>query len=83
MADLVGDHVGLGEIAGRPEAVFQVLVKAQVNLDPVILGAIEGPHGCLGEAAGGLHRAGEEGELRAGLPLLEFYGRNRYYVAKS
>jgi len=38
MADFVGDHVGLGKIAGSLESAFQVLVKTQVDVDPVILG---------------------------------------------
>ena len=43
VADLVGEHVGLGEVAGRPEAVLQLVVEAQVDVDLPVLGAVEGP----------------------------------------
>ena len=44
VADLVGDHVGLGEVAGRAEAVAQLLVEAEVDVDLLVGRAVERPH---------------------------------------
>jgi len=39
MADLVGDHIGLGEVAGRTEAALQLLEEAEIEIDPLVAGA--------------------------------------------
>ncbi len=52
VADLVGDHVGLGEIAGRAEALFELVVEAEVDIELVVGGAVEGAHCRAGHAAG-------------------------------
>ncbi len=64
VAHLVRDHVGLGEIARRAEAVLQLAIEGQVDVDAMVIGTIERTHRRLREAARGLHRAGEEHELR-------------------
>ena len=51
MADLMGQHVGLGEFAGRPEPVFQFVVEAEVHVDFLVRRTIEGSGGRLSEAA--------------------------------
>ena len=63
MPDLVRDHVGLGEVAGRAEAVLQLAVEREVDVDGVVVRAIEGTHGRLRDAAGRLYGAAEEHEL--------------------
>jgi hypothetical protein len=42
MADLVGDDIGLGEVAGRAEAILELPEKGRVEIDPAVAGAIEG-----------------------------------------
>src|SRR5580700_6875564 len=57
MADLVGDHVGLRELTslavGAPaELVLQIVKEGSVEIDALIVRAVEGPHGLFCEAAG-------------------------------
>ena len=73
MPDLVRDHVGLREIARRLEALAQLAVEAEVDVDLLIGRAVERTHRRLREAARRLHRAGEQHQLgllvlRPGLP---------------
>ena len=51
VADLVGDHIGLREVAGSPEAPPQFLVEAKIDVDLLVGRAIERAHRALGEAA--------------------------------
>jgi hypothetical protein len=67
MSDLVSDDVGLGEVAGGAEALFEIAVKSQVDLDLLIERTIEGSHGRLGRPAVRLHGVGEEHER--GVPV--------------
>ena len=67
MSDLVRDDVGLGEVTGGAEALFEIAVESQVDVDLLIERAIEGTHGRLGKPAVGLHGVGEEHEL--GVPV--------------
>src|SRR5262249_38845199 len=64
MADLVGNHVGLGEIAGRMKAVLQLPVEVEVDIDLVIEGAIERSHRRPTDAARRLHFASEQHQRR-------------------
>ena len=50
MPDLVGQHVGLGEVARRPEALIEFLVEAEIDVDAVVAGAIEGSRRGFGKA---------------------------------
>ena len=52
MADLVRDHVRLGEVAGRAEAFAQFLIKAEVDVHFLVRRAVERAHGRVGEPAG-------------------------------
>src|SRR5215470_492253 len=63
MADLVGDDVGLGEVAGSAELVAQVTVERQIDVDLVVAGTVEGADRRLGEAARRLRGAAEQHEL--------------------
>ena len=64
MPDLVGDHVGTGEIARCPESPRQVFEERAVEIDPAVLRAVEGAHGRAGQAARGVHGSPEEHEPR-------------------
>ena len=64
MADLMRNHVGLGGVAWCVEAVFQLLVEGEVDIDLLILGAIERAHLRHADAAGRAHAAGKQHELR-------------------
>src|SRR5262245_3422776 len=64
MANLVGDDIGLGKIAGRAEARFHVLIKTQIDIDLLIERTIEGAHGRLRHAAGRLNIAREQNQIR-------------------
>src|SRR4029079_5153603 len=64
MLDFVRDHVGLREVSGRAEALLQVAVEAQVDVDAVVIRAVERPDGRLREAASRPYRIAEQNELR-------------------
>lgn len=64
LAHLVGDDVGLGEIARCLETMAQLIVEAQVDVDLLIRRAVEGPHGRLGHATGGTHRVSKQYQPR-------------------
>ena len=53
VAHLMGDDIGLGEVAGGAEVVAQFVVEGQVDIDLAIARAVEGTHGRLPQAAGG------------------------------
>ena len=60
VAHLVGDDVGLGEVAGGAEAAVQLVEEGEVEVDPLIGRAIKRPHRRRAEAAGRLHGVGEQ-----------------------
>jgi hypothetical protein len=64
VADLVRDHVGLREVAGRAEALRQVIEEGRVEVHPLIERTVERTHGGLAHAAGGFDRPAEQHELR-------------------
>ena len=51
MAHLVRHHVGPGEVAGGVQLLLHVLVEGEVEVDPVVGGAVEGANGRGGTAA--------------------------------
>ena len=63
VAQLVGQHVGLGEVAGRPEAVGQLPEEGEVDVGLRVDRAVEGPGGRGGGAAAGLHAVPEQDQL--------------------
>src|SRR5438309_8759 len=65
VAVLVGDDVALREgPALRAEALRQLLEEADVEIDLLVVGAVERTHRSLGEPAGALRRVGVEDGLR-------------------
>ncbi|MEZ4398722.1 MAG: hypothetical protein R3B06_01790 [Kofleriaceae bacterium] len=62
VAVLVGQHVGLGEVARGAEPVAQVAVEAHVDVGVGVGRAIERPDVGRGLAAPGVDRAGEHAE---------------------
>ena len=51
VADLVGDHVGLGELAGGLESLRELLVEGQVEVELLVGGAVKRPDRGTGRAA--------------------------------
>ena len=77
MADLMSDHIGPGELALGPELGLQLVPERQVEIDLLVLRAIERSHRRLAQAAarpGGLvvqHDRGRRGVVGDhGLPHL-------------
>ncbi len=64
MADLVGDHVGLRELARRMEALGELVEEREVDIDALVGRAIERPHRRLTLAAGGLRGIAEQHQTR-------------------
>ena len=64
MADFVRNHIGLSKIAGGFETVVELTKESEVDINFLVVAAIEGASGCLREAAGRLDLAAEEHELR-------------------
>ncbi len=48
VAHLMGDHIGLGEIAGCSELLPQPALESEVDVHLLIVGAIKRSHGGLG-----------------------------------
>ena len=71
VADLVGDHVGLGKLARRAELPLQLVIEREVDVDLLVHGAVEGPRRGARHAAGALHLAGEHDELGGHIAPLE------------
>ena len=63
MADLVGDNIGLRELAGRLEAARQLVEEAEVEIDPLVGRTIERPHRRLADAALGARGVAEQDQL--------------------
>jgi hypothetical protein len=64
MTDFVRDDVSLREISGRSEALAQLAVEAEIDVDPAVARAVKGSGRRLGEAACGFHRVAEEHQVR-------------------
>jgi len=63
VSELVRDHVGLGEVAGRPEPTAQLVVEREVDVDLLVERTVEWSHRGLADAAAGLGRVAEKHEL--------------------
>ncbi len=63
VADLVGDDVGLRELTRCAEFLLEHLVEAQVDVDLLVVRAVEGTHRRLTPAARGRPAPGKEDEL--------------------
>ena len=63
VAHLVGDDIGLGEVAGRAQVALQGVVERQVDVDLLVARAVERPHGGLAGAAGRGPTAAEQHQL--------------------
>src|SRR5436190_6667633 len=64
VADLVGDDVGLREVARRVKALLQLPVEVEIDVNLVVERAVEGPHCRLADATTGAYGAGEQHQLR-------------------
>ena len=69
MADFMGDHVGLGEIAGCREALLHLAEKRHVQIHALITRAVEGTDCRAGETTGGIDAVGEQHQLRIAILL--------------
>ena len=69
VADLVGDDVGLGEVARGAEARAQLVEEAEVDVDLLVARTVERAHRRLGEAAGRIDRAREQHQGRLAVVL--------------
>lgn len=65
----MGDHIGLGEVAGSGEALLHLTEKRHVQIHALITGAVEGANCRAGETAGGIDAAGEQHQLRIAILL--------------
>src|SRR3954447_7333895 len=63
VAELVRDHVGLGEVAGGLEASVELVEEAEVDVDPLIEWAVERPGLRAGRATAGVGLPTEEDQL--------------------
>ena len=69
VADFMRQHIGLGEIARRPELLPQLVVEAQIDINLLVVRAIERPGARVGHAAGRIDLAGEQHDLGLGIIL--------------
>src|SRR5437868_3400228 len=61
---LVGKHVGLGEIARRAKALLELVEKAQIEVDSLVNRTIERPHCRLCRTAAGVGGVAKQYEAR-------------------
>jgi len=52
VADLMRDHVRLGEIARRVKAVLQIAIEREIHVELLVVRAVERAHRRLSHAAG-------------------------------
>ncbi len=45
MTDLMGDHIGLSKVTSRSKTMRHFIEEGKVQIDPVIVGAIERTNG--------------------------------------
>ena len=64
VADLVREHVGLGEVAGCLEARLELPIEREVDVDLLVGGAVERARARTGPAAARLDGVGEQHQLR-------------------
>src|ERR1041385_2407681 len=64
MANFMSDHVSLGKIAWSLEAVAQLTIEIEIDINLVIFRAIEWPGRSLRRPARRLHRAAKEHQFR-------------------
>jgi hypothetical protein len=62
--ELVGDHVGLREVAGALNRWIELVEEAEVEVDLLVEWAVERPGRRAGKPAAGLHLVAEEHHLR-------------------
>ena len=76
VADLVGDDIGVGELAGRTETLGQLVEEAHVEIDLAVLGAVERPRRRRHRAApAGVVVAVVEDERRVGVGDVRLCGQ--------
>src|SRR5437762_5372650 len=63
MTDLMGNHIGFGELPGRVEPVLHFLEKGQIEIRLLVFRTIEGPRGGTGEPACRAYTIGIEDEF--------------------
>ena len=64
MSDFVRNDVGARKIAGRAEALRQLVEKSEVEVDVLVAGTIERSRRRAREAAGGLDLTTKQNQLR-------------------
>src|SRR5262245_55430289 len=69
MTDLMRDNVGLRHVSWRAEAVLEVLIEVEVDIDLFVEGAIKRTHLCHADAASGTRSATEQNECGIGIAL--------------
>jgi hypothetical protein len=73
VTDFVRDHVGLREVARRAQARLHRFVESEVDVDLLVAGTVERPHGRLAGAASGRRGAAKQHQpglaVRAALGL--------------
>ena len=81
MAELVGDHVGFREIAGRPEPLRQLVEETQVEVDLAIAGPVERAGRRFRRAARRLDGIAKEHDARRLVAAAQRLGKRCLYVA--
>src|SRR5947209_9873479 len=69
VAELVGNHICLGEFAWRSELLTELVEEAEVNVDPFVFGTVERSGGRLGRATTGVRVVAEQHQLGMAVPL--------------
>src|SRR5262245_49607991 len=69
MADLMRNDVGLRHVSWRAEAVLEVLVEVEVDIDLLVEGAIKGTHLRHADSASGTRSAAEQHERGIAIAL--------------
>src|ERR1700759_4137957 len=76
MPDLMRDHIRLGEVAPRTEAITQFTVERKIDIHLAVTRAIERTHRGLPYSARRLRVAGEHHELGRRIILIELRAKD-------
>ena len=63
MSNFVSQHIGLSEISRCAEALLQFIVEAQIDINLLVLGAVEWTGGGLGQTAGRIDGVSKQDQL--------------------
>jgi len=76
VAELMGDHIGLSELAGRTEFRTELIEEGEVEIDLLVFGTVKRAGGFTRRAAAGIGRIAEENEFGVAIRAVFLGGKD-------